>query len=259
MANIKPAVIGGSGLEKLNLFQNWREEKIITPYGDTSSTMLTGLLGDMEVVILSRHGRQHTITPSQINNRANLWALKEVGCTHILASAACGSLREHIRMGHLVFPDQFIDFTRHRVSTFVERFDPELPNHASMPDPFDPAVRQVMVSAARQLDLPHHTRGTIITIEGPRFSTRAESRMFQSWGADIINMTIAPEAILANELQIPYGVVAIATDYDAWHLDETTANWEDILRVFSENVVHVTNLLVKVLEQLGQNSNSARK
>lgn len=246
----KPAIIGGTGLEKLNIFSKCEEVQVSTPYGDPSDKLLVGKLHDSEVIILSRHGRQHTIPPSQINNRANIWALKESGCTHIMASAACGSLRQHIRIGDLLFPDQFIDFTRFRINTFFDRFEPGQLKHTAMPDPFDQNLRNKMIDAARMLQIPHHPNGTILTIEGPRFSTRAESKMFQNWGADVINMTIAPEVILANEIGIPYAVVALSTDYDAWHDEEKPAGWEDILVVFRENLKHVTGVFVKVLESL---------
>ncbi|MDZ4205503.1 MAG: S-methyl-5'-thioadenosine phosphorylase [Bacteroidales bacterium] len=247
----KPAIIGGTGLEILNIFSGFEETAVNTPYGEPSGKLITGLYGGIEVMILSRHGRQHTIPPTQVNNRANIWALKEAGCTHIMASAACGSLRQHIRTGDLVFPDQFIDFTRFRINTFFDKFEPGQLKHTAMPDPFDKSLRLFMIQAARELKIPLHETGTIITIEGPRFSTRAESIMFQSWGADIINMTIAPEAILANEVGIPYAVAALSTDYDAWHDDERPVNWMDILQVFQDNVKHVTNMFVKVLETMG--------
>ncbi len=244
----KPAIIGGTGLEKLNLFSKCEEVQVSTPYGEPSSKLLLGKLHDLEVIILSRHGPQHTIPPSKINNRANLWALKEAGCTHIMASAACGSLRHHIRIGDFLFPDQFIDFTRARINTFFDRFEPGVLKHVAMPDPFDRNLRTKMINAARMLQIPHHPDGTILTIEGPRFSTRAESKMFQNWGADVVNMTISPEVILANEIGIPYAVVALSTDYDAWHIEEKPAGLEDILKVFNENLKHVTDLFVKVLE-----------
>jgi len=201
-------------------------------------------------VLLSRHGRQHTITPTHVNYRANIWSLKEAGCTHIIASTAVGSLREEIRRGDLVIVDQFIDFTRRRDLTFFTEFEPHNAKHTAMADPFSEDIRRVLIAAAEELGLAHHKRGTVVTIEGPRFSTRAESRMFRAWGADIINMSIAPEAALANEAGIPYAAVAMSTDYDCWKEDEEAVTWDMILDIFSKNVEKVTGLLLKAIPRL---------
>lgn len=201
-------------------------------------------------MLLSRHGRQHTITPTHVNYRANIWSLKEAGCTHIIASTAVGSLREEIRRGDLVIVDQFIDFTRRRDLTFFTEFEPHNAKHTAMADPFSEDIRRVLIAAAEELGLAHHKRGTVVTIEGPRFSTRAESRMFRAWGADIINMSIAPEAALANEAGIPYAAVAMSTDYDCWKEDEEAVTWDMILDIFSKNVEKVTGLLLKAIPRL---------
>jgi 5'-methylthioadenosine phosphorylase len=240
-------LIGGSGLEKLNLFRNPEEISIETPYGDPSSTFLKGEMGKNIVYILSRHGRDHTITPSHVNNRANIHALKELDCIHVIATTACGSLREEIDRGHIVIPDQFIDFTRFRKNTFHETFDPGSPVHTAMADPFSAKLRELMIAAAIDLGLKFHPTGTIVTIEGPRFSTRAESVMFRNLGADIINMSIAPEAALANEAGLSYAALALSTDYDSWKHDEEPVRWEEVFRVFEENVKNVTRLLEKVI------------
>lgn len=225
-----------------------------TPYGATSSALQRGRLKGQEVVLLSRHGRQHTIPPSQVNNRANLWALQHLGCDRVLTTAACGSLRAEIGRGGIVVPDQFIDFTRHRPITFHESFPPGIENakHAAMADPFDADLRRVLIAAGRGLGLDVRDGGTILTIEGPRFSTRAESRMFRAWGADLVNMTIAPEAILANELGLAYAVVAVVTDFDSWKEDELPLRVEDLVRVFMDNVHNVTELLLAAVAQLAQ-------
>jgi len=180
--NIKIGIIGGSGLEKLNIFQNSKESNIHTPYGKPSSTLITGSIEGIDVAILSRHGREHTIPPTQVNNRANITALKEVGCTHILATTACGSLREEIKRGDVVIPDQFIDFTRHREITFYDKFEPDNLKHTPLADPFSEQLRKILIDVASDLKLNFHPRGTVITIEGPRFSTRAESNMFSFVG-----------------------------------------------------------------------------
>lgn len=246
----KIAIIGGSGLENPAILKNATEINIDTPYGPTSSAFKCGTIGGKEVAILSRHGRQHTIPPSQVNNRANIWAIHELGCTHILATTACGSLREKIGRGDFVVPDQFIDFTRHRPVTFFDSFQPGDMKHTPMADPFDNVLRTKIIEAARETDLKIHEQGTVITIEGPRFSTRAESNMFRMWGADVINMSTAPEAILANELGIPYAAIAMSTDYDCWKTDEAPVTWGDVLKVFSENVVHVIALLKQVIGKI---------
>jgi 5'-methylthioadenosine phosphorylase len=246
----KIAVIGGSGLENPDIIQSPEVRDSETPYGVPSSPLLCGSMNGTEVVVLSRHGKDHTIPPSQINNRANVYALKNAGCTHILATTACGSLREDIRRGDLVIPDQLIDFTRHRKITFFEEFEPGIMKHSPMADPFEKNLRELLISSAFNIGLSIHEKGTMITIEGPRFSTRAESKMFRMWGADIINMSIAPEAILANELGIPYAVIAMSTDYDCWKEDEAPVSWEDVIAVFNKNVTHVLKLLTEVIPRV---------
>ena len=247
---IKTGIIGGSGLENPDILVSSAEKSVVTPFGNPSSPLLTGSVNGKEIVILSRHGWHHTISPSKVNNRANIYALKEAGCTHILATTACGSLREEIKRGELVIPDQFIDFTHHRIHTFFDEFEKGQLKHTSMADPFDSMLRNLLITTAEEMGLKIHKQGTLITIEGPRFSTRAESGMFRLWGADIVNMSIAPEAILANELGIPYAVVAMSTDYDSWKDDEDPVTWEEVLKVFNENVTKVLHLLLKVIERL---------
>jgi 5'-methylthioadenosine phosphorylase len=243
----KIAIIGGSGLENPNILKNAQSTKVETPYGVPSSDFKTGQINGIDVAILSRHGRDHSISPTHVNNRANIWAIKELECTHIMATTACGSLREEIKRGDMVILDQFIDFTRHREITFFEKFENGELNHAPMADPFDSELRNKLINVAKQLNFRFHKKGTMITIEGPRFSTRAESKMFQLWGADVINMSVAPECILANELKIPYSAVALSTDYDCWKTDEKPVTWEEVLKVFNQNVENVIQLLIKTV------------
>ncbi len=247
---IRTGIIGGSGLEDPGIIGSPEEVIIETPYGDTSSSLLCGSIRGADVVILSRHGRDHTIPPSAVNNRANIFALKKAGCTHILATTACGSLREEIGRGDLVIPDQFIDFTRHRSITFFDRFDAGDLKHQQMADPFDQYLRNLIISTAHKKGLRVHERGTMITIEGPRFSTRAESRMFRMWGADIINMSVAPEVILANETGIPYAAIAMSTDYDCWKDGEAPVSWEEVLSVFRKNADNVLQLLIDIIPEI---------
>ncbi len=248
----KIGIIGGSGLDDPEFLEERHEMPIDTPYGKPSSVPVHGLISGQEVVLLSRHGRQHTIPPSQVNNRANIWALHELGCGQVLTSAACGSLRAEIRRGSIVVPDQFIDFTRHRAVTFHESFEPGIENsrHVPMADPFDAALRRILLDTGGELNLDIRDGGTILTIEGPRFSTRAESRMFRAWGADLVNMTIAPEAILANELGLAYATIAVVTDFDSWKEDEPPLRVEDLVGVFKNNVSHLTRLILGAMPRL---------
>lgn len=245
---VKVGLIGGSGLEKLNIFQSVDEVVVDTPFGAPSSTFYHGKTGHYEVYILSRHGRDHSIPPTQVNNRANIYALRELGCTSLLATTACGSLRKEIKRGDLVIPDQFIDFTKHRVNTFYDHFENGNIIHVSMGDPFSDYLRNKLIRGCESLGISFHERGTIVTIEGPRFSTRAESSMFRLLGADIVNMSLAPEAALAKEAGIPYAAIALSTDYDSWKQNEEPVTWDNVFKVFGENVKRVTSLLVHVLQ-----------
>jgi len=246
----KIGIIGGSGFENPELIRDASHLTMNTPYGDPSSGFRSGKIGGVEVVFLSRHGKHHTIPPTLINSRANIWALKELECTHILATTACGSLREEIGIGDLVIPDQFIDFTRFRKNTYYDEFAPGQLMHTAMAEPFDAHMREQLIASAGELGLRHHTTGTIITIEGPRFSTRAESKMFRNWGADIINMSVAPEAILANELSLPYAAIAISTDYDSWKEGEKPVTWDDVLKIFNQNVENVVKMIELVVKRI---------
>ncbi len=244
---IKIAIIGGSGLENPDILKNPDTITFETPFGKPSSAFKTGQIGGIEVAILSRHGLDHSLPPSQVNNRANIWAIQKLSCTHILATTACGSLREEIKRGDLVIPDQFIDFTRYRETTFFNSFENGNLRHTPMADPFNEELRSRFIQTAKDLKLSCHPSGTVVTIEGPRFSTRAESNMFRLWGADIINMSVAPECMLANELAIPYAAVALSTDYDCWKTDEEPVTWEEVLKVFNQNVENVIRLLKETI------------
>jgi len=244
----KIAIIGGSGLEDPAILKNPKDIQVGTPYGTPSSSFKCGKIGGVEVAILSRHGRDHAIPPTQVNNRANIWAIKELACTHIIVTTACGSLREEIDRGHLVILDQFIDFTRHREVTFHSKFEDGNLNHTPMADPFNEELRKVLIKKAGELNLPFHKKGTVVTIEGPRFSTRAESNMFRILGADVINMSTAPECILANEIGVPYAAIALSTDYDCWKSDEEPVTWEEVLKVFNRNVENVIRLLLETIK-----------
>ena len=243
-------IIGGSGLDNPEIFQNPKDETVTTRFGEPSSSLRHGAIDGVQVVLLARHGREHTIPPTQVNYRANILALKEAGCSHIVATTAVGSLREEIKRGDLIIIDQFIDFTKQRKMTFHESFEPHNPVHAPMANPYDEYLRKILINECRTLNYPFHEKGTVITIEGPRFSTRAESFMFRVWGADIINMSIATETALANEAGIPYAAVAMSTDYDCWKIEEEPVTWQAVIKVFEENAARVTTLLRRIIPKI---------
>ena len=247
---VKIGIIGGSGLDNPDILKDARDLVVSTKYGEPSSPLKLGKINDVEVALIARHGRKHTITPTNVNYRANIQSLKDHGCTHILATTACGSLREEIGRGDLVILDQFIDFTRLRKLSFFDEFPPGDAKHTAMAYPYSEELRNLIIEGATELNLKFHKKGTVITIEGPRFSTRAESKMFRIWGADVINMSIAPETILANEAGIPYAAIAMSTDYDCWKDDETPVTWGEILEIFGKNVNNVIKLLTRTINKL---------
>ncbi|MCP4715179.1 MAG: S-methyl-5'-thioadenosine phosphorylase [Deltaproteobacteria bacterium] len=244
---IKIGIIGGTGFGSPDILDDVALHKMHTPYGPPSASVVTGKLAGREIVTIARHGAGHSIPPSKVNFRANIWAMKQQGVTHIIAVTAVGSLREEIAPGHLVFPDQFIDRTTKREATFFEGHEV---CHIPMADPFCEKLRQVLISSAARLGLEHHGTATVITIEGPRFSTRAESRMFRQWDADIINMSTVPEVVLAREAGICYGTVAMSTDYDCWHASEEPVTWELIQKTMNKNTDNVKQLLFDVVPKI---------
>jgi len=243
---IKIGIIGGSGLENLDILQDKRQEKINTPFGAPSDLATIGKIRDVEVVIISRHGRNHTIKPTDVNFRANIWALKELGITHILAATACGSLREEIRPGDFVILNQFIDRTTKRAQTFYEGRVCHIP----MAEPFCGRLGSLAYQAALGLGITAHPQGTAVTIEGPRFSTKAESNLFRSWNADIVNMTTVPEAVLAREAGICYQAIAMATDYDCWRETENSVNIQKVLTVMKNNADKMEKLLAEIIPKI---------
>ena len=243
---IKIGIIGGSGLDDPGILTDLEEVNVETEFGRPSSPLLCGNINGIAVVILARHGQKHQFSPTQVNNRANISALKNIGVTHIIATTACGSLREDIDRGHFVVLDQFIDFTRFRKTSFHDSFENGAV-HTPMAHPFDRELGKKMYQTAEFLNFKVHRSGCVVTIEGPRFSTVAESKMFRMWGADVINMSSAPEVMLANESGIPYAAVAMSTDYDCWKEDEVPVSWEEILAVFEKNADNVKRLLVEMV------------
>jgi len=246
MGKIKVGIIGGSGMDDPRLVKDRKEKSIKTPYGNPSSPLTIGRIDRVDVVILARHGHDHSIYPTGVNYRANIYVLKKEGCTHILATTAVGSLREKIKPGDLIFVDQFIDFTKHRSLTFHD----EKVIHTPMAEPFCKSLRSLLISSSKELQLRHHTKGTVVTIEGPRFSTRSESHMFRKLGADVINMSTVPEVILARELGICYQTIAMSTDYDCWKQGEEPVTWEMILSIMNRNAANVKKLLVRTISKI---------
>lgn len=249
---VKVGIIGGSGLDDPDILEGRTEKYVDTPYGKPSDALILGKIKNVDCVLLARHRRQHTIAPTNINFRANIWALKEEGCTHVLATTACGSLREEIQPGDIVMIDQFIDRTTKRHQTFYDGSPACLPGvcHIPMAEPFCNKTREVLMEVAKKLGIKCHPKGTMVTIEGPRFSTRAESLMFRHWGADVINMSTVPEVVLAKEAGICYASVAMATDYDCWKEHEEAVSVDKVLKTLKENANKATSILLTAIPQI---------
>ncbi len=226
-------IIGGSGLYQMDGLTDVETLHVDTPFGQPSAPIAVGTLEGRRVAFLARHGIGHHISPSEINYRANIYALKSLGVNRVVSVSACGSLREDYAPGHIVVPDQLFDFTKKRVSSF---FGEGLVAHLSVPDPFCPELSRYVFQAAAQTDATVHQGGAFITIEGPRFSTRAESHLFRAWGMSIIGMTTSPEAFLAREAEMCYAVMAHVTDYDVWHVSEAPVSVEMVIQTLQRNV-----------------------
>jgi 5'-methylthioadenosine phosphorylase len=239
-------IIGGSGLYDPGIIKDAQEVKVYTPYGEPSDYIIVGKVEGRSVAFLPRHGRGHRIPPHKINYRANIWAMKELGVKFLISVSAVGSLRLDYKPGDFVVPDQFIDMTKKRDYTF---FDGPVVAHVSMAEPFCESLRRVIISASKDLNITTHDRGTYICIEGPRFSTRAESRVWKEvFKADIIGMTLVPEVNLACEAQLCYATIAMVTDYDVFAEIPVTA--EEVTRVMAENTEKVKRLLYEVIKRL---------
>ena len=238
-------VIGGSGLYDLPGLTDVQTLSIDSPWGDTSAPLLRGRIGTTDLVFLPRHGEGHHIPPSEINYRANIDALKRAGVTDLISLSACGSFRENLPPGTFVLVDQFLDFTRNRESSFFER---GCVAHVSMADPVSPHLVMCLNDAAIACGIACHMGGTYLAMEGPQFSTRAESRFFREIGADVIGMTAMPEAKLAREAEISYALVAMVTDFDCWQDNMTYVEAKDVLDVMHDNTQKAQILLTKFAE-----------
>ncbi|BAB59580.1 methylthioadenosine phosphorylase [Thermoplasma volcanium GSS1] len=242
-------IIGGSGL--YDLMAESKKVDVDTPYGKPSDLIEIGEVNGVEVAFLPRHGKKHTIPPHKVNYRANIWALHDLGVERIIGLNAVGSLREDYKPGDIVIPDQYIDFTKRRELTF---YDGPQVYHISEADPFCPEMNELFYQTAKNLKIPVHNTGTYITIEGPRFSTRAESKMFRQF-ADIIGMTLVPEVGLAGELALCYSVIASITDYDVW--SEKPVDAREVMTIMKQNDKKVRDILFNALPRIGKDRKCA--
>lgn len=249
-------VIGGSGLYEIEGLTNVEEHALSTPFGEPSDAFIAGTFGDLKAVFLPRHGRGHRVSPTEINFRANIWGMKALGVTKIVSVSAVGSMREDIEPGHFVCVDQFFDRTRHRPDTF---FGDGVVAHVMFADPVCEDVRQALLASGKELSLAMHDGGTYMNMEGPQFSTRAESKIYRQWGVDVIGMTNLQEARLAREAEICYATVAMATDFDCWHEGHDDVTVEGVLEVMRANVGNAKELIRKVLPRLGGEQECACK
>lgn len=255
---LKIGIIGGTGLNNVNILQESHEVEVDTIFGKPSDKLICGKINNIDCVILSRHDKNHMTGPSSVNYRANLLALKNAGCHILLVTTACGSLNENYKPGDLVILDDFIDRTYKRQQTFYDGSKPEQFAricHIPMYPAFSNEMRSVLIEQCEKDNLNFHSKGTMVSIEGPRFSSRAESKMFQQWGAHTINMTTCPEVVLAKELGMPYASIGIVTDYDCWrdHVEDGAhVDVESVLKTFKSTLHKVTNLIYEVIPKLAE-------
>jgi len=243
----KIAFIGGSGLYSMPGLEDVQERVITTPFGDPSAPIIVGRLNGQTIAFLARHGIGHHLAPSEINFRANIYALKSLGVERIVGISACGSLREDYAPGDIVIPDQLFDFTKDRKRTF---FGDGLVAHISIPDPFCEDLSDLVYQSVKLTGNSVHLGGSYITIEGPRFSTRAESNTFRAWGMSLIGMTTSPEAFLAREAEICYTTLAHVTDYDVWHISEEPVTVDMVIEILNLNTEVAQRAVVNLLGQL---------
>jgi 5'-methylthioadenosine phosphorylase len=247
-------IIGGSGLYELEELSDVEALQLTTPFGSPSDAIVAGMLGDTRLLFLPRHGRGHAIPPHRINYRANVLALKMAGAEQILSVSAVGSMKEHIHPGDMVVVDQFIDRTRHRADTFFDQDG--VVAHVGFAHPVDAALAGAVTSAAQRVRATVHEGGTYLCMEGPQFSTLAESNLYRSWGVDVIGMTNLPEARLAREAELPYATLAMATDYDCWHEEHDAVTVEAVIAVMQQNVAAAKRIIVELASVVPDPSSS---
>jgi len=241
-------VIGGSGVYDIRSLEGATRIAVGSPFGDPSSELVRGRIGGVDVVFLARHGRGHHLSPTDVNYRANIDALKRAGATDIISVSACGSFREELSPGTFVIVDQFIDRTHSREKSF---FGAGCVAHVSMAEPVCPRLGDAVEEGCRVLDIPCHRGGTYLAMEGPQFSSLAESKLYRSWGCDVIGMTNMPEAKLAREAELPYATVAMVTDYDCWHMEHEAVSVSNVLEVLQANAEKARELIQWVAPKLG--------
>lgn len=241
-------IIGGTGIYDPSMIRGLKEMKIYTPFGPTSDHVYVGNYHDRKIAFVPRHGKNHQIPPHKVPHRANIWALKELGVTRIISPGAVGSLREDYQPSEFVLVDQFIDRTKWRNDTFYEGGQV---CHVSTADPFCPELRELFIKSAIHLKMVCHQRGTYVCIQGPRFSTIAESRLFRSWGADVIGMTLYPEVVLAKEMEICYISIAMITDYDVW--TDKHVSTAEIMKTMEKNVENFKKIVVNTIPKIPKN------
>ncbi len=253
MAEAKIGIIGGSGLYKMDSLKDIQEIAVDTPFGSPSERFILGSLDGTPVVFLSRHGKNHHLIPSELPFRANIYAMKKLGVEYIISASAVGSLKEEIKPLDMVVPDQFIDRTKNRPSTF---FGDGVVAHIAFGDPVCPNLAGILADTVASLQLPDislHRRGTYICMEGPAFSTKAESNLYRSWGASIVGMTNLTEAKLAREAEIAYATLALVTDYDCWHPDHDSVTVEMVIDNLQRNAINAQKVILKIVKRLGEN------
>ena len=247
MQQVEIGIIGGSGLYSMPGFTDIEEQKIETPFGDPSDAFVTGIVEGRRVAFLARHGRGHRILPSELNFRANIYGMKKLGAERIISVSAVGSLKEEHRPTEFVIPDQFVDRTRHRVDTF---FGDGIVAHIGFSDPVCGEVANAIVNACQSANVVGKNGGTYVCMEGPQFSTRAESNLYRQWGMDVIGMTNLQEAKLAREAEICYSTIAMVTDYDCWHQAHDSVTVDQIIAVLNKNVENVCKVVRAAVMQM---------
>lgn len=243
------AVIGGSGLYDFAGLTNVDKLDMETPFGKPSSPIMVGTLSGKRVAFLARHGIGHTLSPTEVNYRANIYALKSLGVDRIISVSACGSLREDFAPGHIVIPSQLFDYTSQRKRSF---FGDGLVVHVGVADPFCPLLSSTLYNVVSSTGTTTHMGGSVVTIEGPRFSTKAESNVFQTWGMSLVGMTTSPEAFLAREAEICYAVMAHVTDYDVWHQSEEPVSVDMVIKTLHQNTDIAQKTITTLVDQLGE-------
>lgn len=246
-------IIGGSGLYGFSALENVETVEVDTPFGKPSSPFVIGKVNGRKLAFLARHGIGHTLMPSEVNYRANIYAFKELGVSKIISVSAVGSLRADYAPGDIVVPDQLFDFTKDRKRSF---FGEGIVAHISTAEPFCPKLSAQLLTALREQDVAVHAGGTYITIEGPRFSTKGESNTFRSWGMSLVGMTASPEVFLAREAEICYATMAHVTDYDCWHISEEPVTVEMVINTLSHNTAVAQNTLVRMVDLLSEDNGS---